>query len=107
MTLLAIIILLFAGGIFAWLAERYLQRGGRWIVLLSLLLASLLLISYWPHLDTAQAAGSGPWWDSLQVNWIPRFGISFPPGHRWPQLPDACADTRHGRFRLNHDLERY
>ncbi|WKD48836.1 complex I subunit 4 family protein [Microbulbifer spongiae] len=77
MTLMAIIILLFAGGILAWLSERYLQRGGHWIALLSLLLASLLLASYWPSPDAAQVAGNGPWWDSVQINWIPRFGISF------------------------------
>jgi len=77
MTLLAIIIILFAGGIVAWLAERYLQRGGRWISLLSLMLAALLLFSYWSYLSSPQSMVSGPWWDSLQVNWIPRFGISF------------------------------
>ncbi|MFA0812169.1 NADH-quinone oxidoreductase subunit M [Microbulbifer epialgicus] len=77
MTLLAIILILFAGGIIAWLAERYLQRGGRWISLFSLLLAALLLFNYWSFLATPEVVGGGSWWDSLQVNWIPRFGISF------------------------------
>ncbi|WP_020412194.1 NADH-quinone oxidoreductase subunit M [Microbulbifer sp. VTAC004] len=77
MTLLAIIIILFAGGIIAWLSERYLQKGGRWISLVSLLLAALLLVNYWSYLGTPQSVSGGPWWDSLQAAWIPRFGISF------------------------------
>lgn len=75
MTLLAIIAILFIGGILAWVSERVLQSGSRWISLVSLLLATALLASYWPQ--TTDTAPGGIWWDSLQLNWIPRFGISF------------------------------
>jgi len=74
-TLPAIIATLFAGGILAWLAERFFNSGSRWISLLSLLLATALLATYWPKLT--DAAPGGIWWDSLQLHWIPRFGISF------------------------------
>lgn len=77
MILLAIIAVLFCGGILAWLSERYFDRGSRWISLASLLLATAALAGYSGHLANMQTAAGGPWWDSLQLTWIPRFGISF------------------------------
>lgn len=75
MTLLAIVTVLFLGGILAWLAERWRDGASRWIALLSLLLAAILLAGYWPQF--ADAAPGDIWWDSLQLGWIPRFGITF------------------------------
>ncbi|WP_323847065.1 NADH-quinone oxidoreductase subunit M [Microbulbifer magnicolonia] len=78
MTLLAIISILFAGGVLAWLSERFLNRGSRRIALFSLLLATALLGRYWAYFaGDAASAGASPWWDSLNLAWIPRFGISF------------------------------
>ncbi|WP_445354977.1 NADH-quinone oxidoreductase subunit M [Microbulbifer sp. EKSA008] len=77
MTLLAIIIILFVGGILAWLAEKHLYEGGRLISLVSLIIASLLLISYFPQAESTAVTGDSQWWDSLLISWIPRFGISF------------------------------
>ncbi|SEA32314.1 NADH-quinone oxidoreductase subunit M [Microbulbifer marinus] len=79
MTLLAIIAILFIGGVLAWLSGRLLGRGSRWISLFSLLLATALLGRYWPDFTAGADVGSGGelWWDSLQLTWIPRFGISF------------------------------
>ena len=78
MTLLAIIAVLFLGGILAWLAERFYGRGSRWISLLSLLLAAVCLGSYTPELhDGVTFTGAPRWWDSLTLAWIPRFGIHF------------------------------
>ncbi|MCX2835341.1 NADH dehydrogenase subunit M [Microbulbifer thermotolerans] len=73
-TLPAIIAILFCGGILAWLSERYFNRGSRQISLISLSVAAALLATYWPHLTDSP---TGVWWDSVQINWIPRFGISF------------------------------
>lgn len=78
MTLLAIIAVLFLGGILAWLSEHWKDGASRWVALLSLLLAIALLGRYADHTGIATATGSAPlWWDSLQLNWIPRFGITF------------------------------
>ncbi|MEX2962740.1 NADH-quinone oxidoreductase subunit M [Microbulbifer sp. TYP-18] len=78
MTILAIISLLFAGGILAWWGERHLRGSSQWISLLAIAGATILLLRYW-GLATADvsAAPAGLWWDSLQLSWIPRFGISF------------------------------
>ncbi|WP_346839171.1 NADH-quinone oxidoreductase subunit M [Microbulbifer sp. SAOS-129_SWC] len=78
MTLLAIIAVLFLGGTLAWLAERLIGGGGRWLSLLSLLVALWLLAGYLPELHGGIAvAGAPQWWDSLDLAWIPRFGIRF------------------------------
>ncbi|USD22479.1 NADH-quinone oxidoreductase subunit M [Microbulbifer variabilis] len=77
MTLLTIIIILFAGGLLAWLAERYFKTGGRWISMISLLLAALLLTNYSTFIHSTEVGTSEPWWESLQIPWIPRFGIDF------------------------------
>ncbi|MCO1335168.1 NADH-quinone oxidoreductase subunit M [Microbulbifer sp. OS29] len=77
MTLLAIIIILFAGGILAWLSERHLHKGGRWISLASLIISTILISSYWPQATSVSTAESSQWWDTLLTSWIPRFGISF------------------------------
>lgn len=78
MTLLAIISILFGGGILAWLAERYLISSSRWVALLTLLTAIALLGRYWMYIDNSAVDVAGQlWWDSLQLSWIPRFGISF------------------------------
>ncbi|MGL6160315.1 NADH-quinone oxidoreductase subunit M [Microbulbifer sp.] len=74
MTLIAIIAVLFLGGALAWLIERSVEGASRWVTLASLLISCVLLASYWPQFS--QAAGEA-WWDSVQVPWIPRFGISF------------------------------
>jgi NADH-quinone oxidoreductase subunit M len=78
MTLLAIIAVLFLGGILAWLAERLIVNSGRWVALASLLLATVLLSRYAGMLSgPTELATTGLWWDSVQLNWIPRFGITF------------------------------
>ncbi|SHF51759.1 NADH dehydrogenase subunit M [Microbulbifer donghaiensis] len=78
MTLLAIIAILFVGGVLAWLSERLFNHGSRWITLLCLMLATALLGRYWGDFTSATHGSSGGlWWDSLQLTWIPRFGISF------------------------------
>ncbi|GAB2901522.1 NuoM family protein [Microbulbifer echini] len=77
MTLLAIIIILFAGGLLAWLAERYFQAGGRWISLISLLFTTVLLTNYSSFITSTEAITDNTWWDSLKIPWIPRFGIDF------------------------------
>ncbi|WP_226648515.1 NADH-quinone oxidoreductase subunit M [Microbulbifer variabilis] len=77
MTLLAIIIILFTGGIIAWLSERYFKAGGRWISLITLLLTAMLLTNYFTFIHSTGVGTAEPWWDSLQISWIPRFGIDF------------------------------
>ncbi|WP_288130618.1 NADH-quinone oxidoreductase subunit M [Microbulbifer sp.] len=80
MTLVAIVSLLFVGGLLAYFAE-YLRAGAaRWLAVISVLSALLLLGRYLPnamqvlHGETPRADQV---WDHLQVLWIPRFGIHF------------------------------
>jgi NADH-quinone oxidoreductase subunit M len=71
--LAALILVLGAGGLLAWLAERYAANAPRWIALAALLLDAVLLVPYF--------AGGFPevgvWLDDVRWRWIPRFGIGF------------------------------
>ncbi|WP_237054802.1 NADH-quinone oxidoreductase subunit M [Microbulbifer sediminum] len=74
MTLAAIIAVLFFGGIVAWLAERFRPGASRWLTLASLVVGLVLLVQLW---GGATPGTAHQWWHSLEVAWIPRFGISF------------------------------
>lgn len=81
MTLLWILLLLFSGGGLAWMGERYRPGCARWIGLASLGCALFLLGSYLPQavaeMTAPHQSSTSPWWDTVQVPWIPRFGIQF------------------------------
>ena len=74
MILLVLLILLFAGGLLAWLAERLHPALPRTVALLTLLVALLLLLSL---LRGGLPDDGGQWLAALQVSWLPRFGIAF------------------------------
>jgi NADH-quinone oxidoreductase subunit M len=83
MNLVALLLILLAGGVLAWLTERQGGHLPRWVSLATLVAALTCLLlgtsglpaeSFTLTLDPAQAAN---WPVHLKLQWIPRFGISF------------------------------
>ncbi|MDD5330116.1 MAG: NADH-quinone oxidoreductase subunit M [Sulfuricella sp.] len=73
MILLLLIVLPLAGGLLAWLCERFGAAWPRWISLLALAADLALAASLWPG-----QGGSGEAWIAQAAwPWIPRFGIGL------------------------------
>ena len=86
MILVWLMLILFAGGIGAWLAEGRGQDTPRVIALGALLLCAFLVLMmlFAPGAIGLEAAGAvaqlgqpGDWLVLYQADWIPRFGVSF------------------------------
>ncbi|MGX2038963.1 NADH-quinone oxidoreductase subunit M [Methylocaldum sp. MU1018] len=71
--LAALILVLIAGGLLAWQAERYAADAPRWIALAALVVDGALLVSYF----AGGFPDAGVWLDDVHWRWIPRFGIGF------------------------------
>jgi len=71
--LAALISVLVAGGLFAWLADRYHADAPRWIAVIALVLDGALLAPYF----AGGLPDAGIWLDDARWRWIPRFGIGF------------------------------
>jgi NADH-quinone oxidoreductase subunit M len=74
MILLYLVLILFAGGIFAAFAGRYGSLLPRVISLAALLLDTILLIIIWSGHSTGGEPG---WWINFRTEWIPTLGISL------------------------------
>jgi len=75
-----LILIPFIGGLLSWQAERFGNKAPRWIALISMFALFACTLSLWLKYDyslTNLSAGQSVWAEELQVNWIPRFGISF------------------------------
>ncbi len=79
MLLIAIIGVLVIGGLAAWLSEGRNRDWPKWISLLAIGLASLLLVPLFSlqPVEMALAGSTSEWLLVYQAPWIPRFGISF------------------------------
>ena len=82
MILVALLLILFLGGLLCWLGERWGEAPPRWIALASLAAVLLLALGLWWQLDFQLAgAGASPgasaWVLEWRAPWIPRFGIDF------------------------------
>lgn len=78
MMLVLLITIPLAGGALAWLLGQRDQRWPRWISLIALLIDMLLALSLWGrHFDWISLPDRGAWLIELDVEWIPRLGISF------------------------------
>jgi len=77
MSLVALILVPFIGGLLCWQAERWGQ-GPRWIALATLAAVLVGALGLWWQLDF-QLAGPGvsAWALEWRAPWIPRFGIEF------------------------------
>ena len=72
MILVALIGILFLGGVLAWLSERLDSKLPRVIALAALLLDLLLMLTL-----LGGDSADGSWIVTLNAQWLPRFGISF------------------------------
>lgn len=72
MILLALIVVLFLGGVLAWLSEALDPKFPRFVALIAVLIDLLLMLS----LLGADAEDAG-WIVQLNAEWMPRFGIFF------------------------------
>ena len=79
MILVWLIVILFAGGLLAWLSERAKLGDPRWISIFSLIAAlTSLLVFVWNGPGMAGLNATEPvWLATAYADWIPRFGISF------------------------------
>lgn len=75
MLIIALISLLFFGGILCWSSERLSAIAPRWIALITISLCAVLIIELWR--STLALSESTPWLLQWYAPWIPRFGISF------------------------------
>ena len=76
MVLAWLILILFAGGAIAWLAERARLGDPRWVALATIMVDLLVLGGYSLAAAPITIAGQ-EWLAILDVPWIPRFGIRF------------------------------
>ncbi len=75
-----LILIPFIGGLLSWQAERFGNKAPRWIALISMFALFACTLHLWLKYDYSLAnlsSGQSVWAEELQVNWIPRFGISF------------------------------
>jgi len=72
-----LILVLFIGGLAAWLAEFVDARLPRVVALVFLLIDAVLLLGLMNATPFVPAEGSGEWLVYLKAEWLPRFGIYF------------------------------
>lgn len=83
MTLVILLSILIIGGLLAWLSERIHENLPRWISILTIAIALIQLITAVNTLDAnslsllPNPADGTSWLIYIQLEWIPRFGISF------------------------------
>ncbi len=74
MILVWIIIILMAGGVLAWISQRWNSAAPRWISLIALLANFIITLWLWRSFDSLMSDG---WLRKFSVPWITEFGISF------------------------------
>ncbi|MES2664244.1 MAG: NADH-quinone oxidoreductase subunit M [Pseudomonadota bacterium] len=80
MILTWLILIPFIGGLLAWQAERIGPSTPRWIALGSMILLFAVTVYLWMIHDYSLngiMSGEPQWVEEIQIDWIPRFGISF------------------------------
>ena len=80
MTVIQVMLLLFVGGVLAWLSERWHSHWPKWIALITCLVSGVLLLPLYsqePSIVMSLAGAPSNWIEYSQTSWIPRFGISF------------------------------
>ncbi|MEZ5491834.1 MAG: NADH-quinone oxidoreductase subunit M [Gammaproteobacteria bacterium] len=80
MILAWLIIILFVGGLAAWLADYVDPRLPRIVALVFLLIDGLLILSVLNEPTLTPPGGSGEWLVYLKADWLPRFQIYFQVG---------------------------
>ena len=76
--LTALIFVLVAGGVLAWVAGRWHADAPRWIALLTMAVELALALALWAQHPGAGSLGTrGAWLADTSIAWIPRFGIRY------------------------------
>ncbi len=76
MILIALIVIPFAGGLLAWLAERQSVMAARLVALAAVLIDLMVAMVVWAqHLGELAVVRSGPWLVTFYQPWIPQAGI--------------------------------
>ncbi len=76
--LTALIVLLFVGGLLAWLSERWHENAPRWVSLGVLSIHFILLLVLWgQYLSENRFSSGNPWLAEVNIPWIPQIGISY------------------------------
>jgi NADH-quinone oxidoreductase subunit M len=71
------IIVLMAGGVFAWIAERWSSKLSRWISIFALVVNLIVAAFFWTQQSYMVETSNSPWLAKYFLSWIPAFGISF------------------------------
>jgi len=80
MTIIMVMLVLFFGGIVAWLAQAWNEDWPRYVSIGTCAIAGLLLLPLFintPEVTLSLAGTPSTWIEVVQYEWIPRFGISF------------------------------
>jgi len=77
MILLIFIVVLMVGGLLAWMSEKWNPMLPRWISLIATLLNFGLVLFIWLNYNASVNLSDSNWLLTLDLPWIPRFGISF------------------------------
>ena len=80
MTVIEVMLLLFVGGVLAWLSQRWHSHWPKWIALITCVLSSVLMLPLYYQESTTvlDLAGAPSYWiEYVQYSWIPRFGIGL------------------------------
>ena len=78
MTVIAIMVVLFLGGIIAWLSEAWNKDWPKWVAVGTCVIAGVVLLPLVYQADSLIAfsdADSSTWIELYEYPWIPRFGI--------------------------------
>lgn len=76
MILASFIIILMAGGLIAWVVERWSASLSRWISLAAVSLNFILIVQQWIQYGS-NGYSNGGWIQQYVVPWVPGFGINF------------------------------
>jgi len=76
MILVYLILILFVGGLVCWLADRAKLGNARWLALIVLVAALVLVLAGYLNSDGLEVTGR-QWMIGLDVPWISRFGVGF------------------------------
>ena len=76
MILVSFIIILMAGGLIAWIVERWSAPLSRWISVIAISINFLLIVLQWIQYGS-NGISDGTWIVQYTIPWIPGFGINF------------------------------